>query len=594
MLHRKNEIISCTKNLYKSLPQLLSNSNSPNITHSYHTKNPKFKTKKPINPRTTRQIAPRNQERELRYDSDSTAPEFSNISSSNDAVLICTLLCNSVGQSRDFDNLLKGFKNKISSELVLEILMNYKHLGRTNTLEFFSWAGFQMGFRFEDSVIEYMADFLGRRKLFDDLKCLLKTVYISNGCVSSRAVSICIRFLGRQGRVKDALSVFEQMEAELNCKPDNFVFNNMLYVLCKKETSGEFIDAALVIFRKIESPDVYSYSNILVGLCKFSRVESAVEVFHEMCRAKLVPTKSAVNILVGELCKMNTNEECLERVKVTNFRRPFTILVPNVGLKGGAIKAATNIFWSMGDLGVLPSPFIINQLISELCKSRKIEDAIEIFRVVENRKMRCLEESYSIVIQALCEVRKVNEACELFGKMLSQDLKPKLAVYNSVICMLCKSGSAEKAGRVFEIMNKKRCGPDNVTYTALIHGYGWARNWEAAYDLLTEMLKMGWCPHFHTYDLVDKLLKERGHSDLAQKLEGKLEIQMLHKYCRTGKLEAAYEKLSYMFERGFRLPMFTREAFERAFQKAGKQKIARELLKKIDHGTPESTIEPEV
>ncbi|KAF9624460.1 hypothetical protein IFM89_011468 [Coptis chinensis] len=432
-----------------------------------------------------------------------------------------------------------------------------RHLGRRTTLEFFSWAGFEMGFCFEDSVIEYMAD-----------------------------------FLGREGRIKDALCLFEEMEVELNCKPDNFVCNNMLYVLCKKETSGEFIDKALMIFRKIESPDVYSYSNILVGLCKFGRIESAVEVFHEMCSANLVPTKSAVNFLIGQLCRLNTNEECLERVRVRNFRRPFTILVPNVGLDGGAILAAVKIFWLMGDLGLFPSPFIINQLISELCRLRKIDEAMEIFWVVEKKRLNCLEESYTIVIRALCDVRRVEEACQLFGQMLSQELKPKLVLYNSLICMLCKLGNVDKADRLFEIMNKRRCGPDNVTYTALIHGYGGAHNWEAAYGLLMEMLKMGWCPHFHTYSLVDKLLKEHGRSDLALKLEGKLDIQLLNKHCKAGQLEASYEKLSSMLERGFNLPVYARDAFIRAFQKAGKREIALDLLKKVEHDVSQSTIEP--
>lgn len=47
--------------------------------------------------------------------------------------------------------------------------MNYRQLGRIKTLEFFAWAGMQMGFQFDDCVVEYMADFLGRRKLLDDV-----------------------------------------------------------------------------------------------------------------------------------------------------------------------------------------------------------------------------------------------------------------------------------------------------------------------------------------------------------------------------------------------------------------------------------------
>lgn len=73
--------------------------------------------------------------------------------------------------------------------------------------------------------------------------------------------------------------------------------------------------------------------------------------------------------------------------------------------------------------------------------------------------------------------------------------------YNSVISMLCKFGKLKDATRVFEIMNKNRCLPDGLTYTALIHSHGEVRNWKVSYDLLMEMLGLGWIPHFHNYNL---------------------------------------------------------------------------------------------
>ncbi|XP_042481329.1 pentatricopeptide repeat-containing protein At3g53700, chloroplastic-like [Macadamia integrifolia] len=545
-------------------------------------RNPKIRERRCVESRVHRQFPLAT--RELRYDSDDPSRKISLVSDnlSPDVVGICSLLSQYSGPTRNLDNLLKEFKLKLNSDLVLGILMNYRKLGRTNTLGFFSWAGFQMGFSFDDSVIEYMADFLGRRKLFDDLKCLLMTVSATKGRVSSRAVSICIRFLGRQGRIKEALCLFEEMETELKCKPDNLVFNNILYVLCKKENSEDLIDIALAVFRRIESPDSYSYSNILVGLCKFGRLESALEVFYEMGRVNLVPTRTAANVLIGELCKSSTNEDCINKVKVTNSGRPFTILVPNVGSNSGGILFATQVFWAIHDLGLLPSAFIINQLISVLCQFKRIEEAVEILKVVEERKLSCVDESYTILIRGLCDARRVNEACQLFGRMISQGLKPKLVIYNSLICLLCKLGTVEEAERLFEIMNKKRCVPDNVTYTALIHAHAVARNWEAAYGLLIEMLGLGWCPHFHTYNYVDSLLKEHGRVDLSLKLEGKLQTQVLYKHCKAGRLELAYEKLSSMVEKGFYPPIYVRDAFLHAFQKSGKGKMAHELLDRMD------------
>ncbi|KAM1404902.1 hypothetical protein ACFX2I_013344 [Malus domestica] len=452
-----------------------------------------------------------------------TVPQAPDAVSSSIVSSVCSLLSKDTNESTSIDILLKKLKKKLSSELVLQILMNYKQLGRSKALDFFSWAGFQMGFRFDDCVVEYMADFLGRRKLFDDMKCLLLTVSSHKGRVSCRAVSICIRFLGRQGRIREALCTFEEMESKFGCKPDNLVYNNVLYVLCKKESSGHLIDFALAVFRRIESPDTYSYGNILVGLCKFGRFETAIEVFGDMCKSGVVPTRSAVNALIGELCSFSAKEGAVGKVRMRNSCRNFTILVPKVGGNSDAIQPAVGIFWAVYKVGLLPSTFAIIQLLSGLCQLGKVEEAVEILKAVE--------------------------------------------------------GNLDDAGSVFKMMNKNRCLPDSMTYSALIHAYGEAKNWEASYGLLIEMLGLGYSPHFHTYRLVDKILRENGQMDMCLKLERKLETQMLQKLCKDGQLEAAHEKLKSMIGKGFHPPAYVRHSFENAFRRYGKLKIAQELLR---------------
>ncbi|EHA8590172.1 pentatricopeptide repeat-containing protein [Cocos nucifera] len=498
-----------------------------------------------------------------------------------DVESICSLLSEPSNRSKDLDFLLEEFKHKLSSDFVLEILKKHRTLGKSKTLEFFSWAGFQLGFRFDDPVVDYMADFLGRRKLFDDLKWLLKTVSSNKGRVSTRTFSICIRFLGRQGRVVEALALFETMESEFNCSPDNLIFNNVLYVLCRKDSSGGFIDVAITIFRRIGHPDVHSYSNLIVGLCRFGRLANALEVFHQMSLANLAPTRNASNILIRQLCELGGRNQLIEKVKVKDWRRPFDILVPNMWVKSG-IETAVEVLWAITKLGLLPSSHVVNGLVSELCRLGNVEEAIEILKMAENRKMRSIDESYTIVIKVLCGLRRMDEACNLFGRMIFLGLKPKLIVYNSIIHSFCKLGNVAEAQVYFDIMNKRRCEPDCATYTMLIHANCANGKWEAAYELLMEMVGLGWNPHFGTYNLVNGFLKEYGRLDLSQKLERKMEVENLHAYCKAGRLEAAYDKLSSMVAKGFYPPVYARDAFEQAFRRSGKWKIAQELLASLD------------
>ncbi|KAI4345020.1 hypothetical protein L6164_012190 [Bauhinia variegata] len=508
--------------------------------------------------------------------------QISNKTSSPVVNSVCSLLSDPMSCTEDLDNLLNSYKGELNSNFVLGVLMSYKQLGRTKTLKFFSWAGSQMGFKFDDSVVEYMADFLGRRKLFDDMKCLLMTVSSHNGRVSCRTISTCIRFLGRQGRIREALSLFEEMETVFRCKPDNLVYNNVLFVLCKKQMSTELIDLALTIFQRIESPDTYSFSNLLIGLCKLRKFDTALEIFGQMNKAGALPTRSALNLLIGELCLVSEKDGYVEKVRVKNTRRPYTILVPNLSGNSGAIQPAVAVFWTIYSSGLLPSTFVIVRLLSELCRLGKTEEAIEVLNIVEERKLTCLVEGYSIVIKAVCEHRQLDEASHLFGRMFAQGLKPKLVVYNSIISMLCKLGSLGDATRVFEIMNKNRCLPDNITYSALIHAHCERKNWKAAFDLLIEMLGMGCLPHFHTYNLVDNLLREHDQLDLCLKLERKLENQKLQKLCKSGQLGAASEKLKSMLEKGFLPSAYVRDTFEHEFRKCGKLKMAQQLLQKIE------------
>ncbi|URD82116.1 PPR repeat [Musa troglodytarum] len=505
--------------------------------------------------------------------------------STPDAESICSLLSNPPSdRPPDLDGLLVWFERKLTSDLVLEVLKCHRRLGRSATLGFFSWAGFRLGFRFDDPVVEYMADFLGRRKLFDDLKWLLRTVARSNGRVSTRSVAICIRFLGRQGRVGEALSLFEVMELELNCPPDNLVINNVLYVLCKKDLSGGSIDVAVRIFHRIVQPDMYSYSNIIIGLCRFGRLENAFEVLREMTRATLVPTRTAVNTLIRELCQFGGKDELVGRVSIRKHSRPFDILVPNL-MANGVLRPAVEVFHMIARLGLLPSTYIVDILVLRLCQAGKIEEAMGILGVVEGSKPNSVAESYTIIIKALCEACRMDEACRVLGRMMNLGLKPKLIVYNSIIRAFCMLGNVVEAQKYFDIMNKRRCEPDRATYTMLVHANCMIQNWQIAYKLLMEMIGLGRRPHFDTYNLVDGFLKKNGELDMSNKLKRKMEVQDLYAHCKAGRLEAAYDKLSSMLAMGFRPPIYARDAFECAFRKSPKWKVAQELLKKmeVDH-----------
>lgn len=133
----------------------------------------------------------------------------------------------------------------------------------------------------------------------------------------------------------------------------------------------------------------------------------------------MLHTHSAVNMLIGELCLMSAKEGSVGKVRVRNTRRPCTILVPNIGGNSGAIQPAIQVFWVVCNSGLLPSAFVVVKLMSEFSCLGNKEEADRVLRIVEERKLTCVQEGYSVVITALWECGRVEEAWDLFGRMLT-------------------------------------------------------------------------------------------------------------------------------------------------------------------------------
>ena len=88
-------------------------------------------------------------------------------------------------------------------------------------------------------------------------------------------------------------------------------------MLCGLDHREDYIDAALRFFSRIGCPDEYSYYNVLVGLRKCNRIDTAMKLFEEMLDRNLVPTRTTDDFLNGELCKKFFKK--MEKVRVKSI-----------------------------------------------------------------------------------------------------------------------------------------------------------------------------------------------------------------------------------------------------------------------------------
>ncbi|XVF37790.1 hypothetical protein REPUB_Repub20aG0041000 [Reevesia pubescens] len=65
----------------------------------------------------------------------------------------------------------------------------------------------------------------------------------------------------------------------------------------------------------------------------------------------------------------------------------------------------------------------------------------------------------------------------------------------------------EEARRVFQLMIKKGCAPDTVSYNTIMNGYCKAKRLDEAIKLFREMSQKGQFPDFVTYNTLIKIFE---------------------------------------------------------------------------------------
>ncbi|KAK4534858.1 hypothetical protein CDCA_CDCA03G0883 [Cyanidium caldarium] len=163
--------------------------------------------------------------------------------------------------------------------------------------------------------------------------------------------------------------------------------------------------------------------------------------------------------------------------------------------------------------------------------------------------------TYNAVIAACLSAGKWNTAQSLLRQMVDEDhLAPNDVTYNTILNWHARTGDVDSMEQVRQRMRQAGCQPSLVTYSTLIKGYARARqmdraratmeealsrrdlqpdarlfntlidgyvsclHWEAAVEVLNEMMARGVPPDPHTYTQVLKVCVRAGRLDRAERL----------------------------------------------------------------------------
>ncbi|KNA06711.1 hypothetical protein SOVF_178480 [Spinacia oleracea] len=283
--------------------------------------------------------------------------------------------------------------------------------------------------------------------------------------------------------------------------------------------------------------DIFTYQEIIHGLCKCGRVGEGYRVFNELKARGYAPDRVMYTIMIHGLCQLKW------------------------------IEKARGLWVEMKEKGIPPNEYTYNVLIRGYCRIYEVEEALKLLKEMCDRGYRLNTVNYNTLIAGLCMNRRTKEACDLFEEMSQSGVVPDVITYNSLIRGLCKDGQLAKGQVFFEELLAQGLTPTNSSYTPFIEQLCRLGRTQQALELLTDMMNRGVEPSIYNREcIVDGLCKEGSPIDgmrwLSEMLDRKLIprrkvfLGLIKCLVQQDKLESALIVVNSMLPVGYMLGKF--------------------------------------
>ncbi|KAG7562655.1 hypothetical protein FFLO_01922 [Filobasidium floriforme] len=137
-------------------------------------------------------------------------------------------------------------------------------------------------------------------------------------------------------------------------------------------------------------------------------------------------------------------------------------------------SVARELWEESQNLGVKPTLFLYNTVISKLSRARKAESALDFFKQMKAQGIRPSSVTYGAVINACCRVGDAESAATLFEEMQAiPNHKPRVPPYNTMMQLHLQSHpSRELVLHYYNQMVQANVAPSAHTYKLLLDAYG--------------------------------------------------------------------------------------------------------------------------
>ncbi|XP_043702453.1 putative pentatricopeptide repeat-containing protein At3g15200 [Telopea speciosissima] len=441
-------------------------------------------------------------------DSVLSVPDHDLSAAAKDAATIQKLLkLHTLSSVEELERSLDGCGLSMTEDLVLQVLRRHRSEWKPALL-FFNWVsrGEPRVGRCMPGTGAYngMLDILGRMKRFEQLQQVLDEMSKRDGLINERTYAILVHRYAGAHKVQEAIDILYRRK-EFGLGFDLIAFQTLLMSLCRYK----HVEAAEFLFhskRKDFPLDIKTLNIILNGWCVLGRLREAKRFWNDIISSRCKPDKFTYGIFINSLTK------------------------------AGKISTAVKLFHSMWEKGCSPDVAICNCIIDGLCFKKRIPEALEIFG--EMNEKGCLRDvvTYNTLIKHLCKIRRMEKVYELLDEMEQEkgNCIPNARTFNYLLnslkepkeipCLLermerngCKItgdthnlilrlyvgwNQQEATKNTWLEMERDGVGPDQRSYTIMIHGLHSQGRMKEALHYFTEMTSKSMIPEPRTKLLV--------------------------------------------------------------------------------------------
>ena len=356
--------------------------------------------------------------------------------------------------------------------------------------------------------------------------------------------------LGKMKRFEELHQVLDEMS-----KRKKGLVNEVTYrIVINRYAAAHKVDEATEFFyRRVQfglQLDLIAFQTLLLALCRYKHVEAAEFLFHNKYKEFRMDIKTR-NIILNGWCVLGSlreakrfwNDIITSKCKPDKFTYGIFI---NSLTKAGKLSTAVKLFRAMWEKGCDPDVAICNCIIDGLCFKKRIPEAIAIFKEMNDRD--CLPDvvTYNSLIKHICKIDRMEKVYEFlddmeqkggscspnartYGYLLSSAKKPEDVppilermerygckmtsdVYNLLLRLFMEWGNEERVKSTWVEMERSGLGPDQRSYTIMVHGLFENGKMEDALQYFNQMTLKGLVPEPRT-----KLLIKAIHIKLQDK-----------------------------------------------------------------------------